>query len=64
MNNLNIQSIDNIIDYIKESEQELRKLANEIDIYGQVSDMNKYANVNTEYLDTQQVLNFIKAFMG
>lgn len=61
MSNLNLEALDNIIDYIKESEMELRKLASELDT---LDNLDKYANAPVEYLDSTQVLNFLKAYMG
>lgn len=61
MATLNLEEIDTIIKYVNESEAELRKLANELDY---TDNLNKYASAPVEFLDSQQVLNFIKAFMG
>lgn len=74
MQNINLETIDNIILCINESEAELRKLAAELedeqnsssDLEGDLNNigkLNKCANEVIEYLDSKQVLNFLKAFM-
>lgn len=58
---VNLSEFDKLIETVDSIKAELHKIAQELPSN---EDLTKVASYNVEYLDSEQVLNFAKAFLG